>query len=94
VYELTVGCSAFPKSVNPYKILDVLLLHDSRPVIPDTVISMMAELIRDCLTLDYRKQPSLIEILQRLEAIDLPLIAGVNSVRIESFVTSIEKPEM
>jgi hypothetical protein len=51
------------------------------------------ELIRDCLALDYRRRPSFTEILQRLEAIGFKLIAGVNSVKIESFVTAIEHQE-
>jgi hypothetical protein len=58
--------------------------------IPQTVIPVTAELIRDCLALDYRDRPSFTEILQRLIRIDFKLISGVNSVKIDEFVAAIE----
>jgi serine/threonine protein kinase len=93
LYELIVGRLAFSKDMDPRQVGAALLLDCWRPDIPDTVIPVTADLIRDCLALDYRNRPSFTEILQRLELIDFKLIACVNSVKIESFVTAIEKHE-
>jgi serine/threonine protein kinase len=93
LYELIVDRLAFSKGMT-YHVALALIEGNWRPDIPDTVIPMTADLIRDCLALGYCKRPSSTEILQRLEAIDFKLIAGANSVKIESFVTSIENQEM
>jgi serine/threonine-protein kinase len=94
LYELTVGHLAFSKDIDPRQVGAALLLDCWRPNIPDTIIPVTADLIRDCLALDYRQRPSFTEILQRLELIDFKLIAGVNSVKIESFVIAIENQEL
>jgi serine/threonine protein kinase len=94
LYELIVGRPAFPKNMTPLQVQEALVLDNWRLDIPDNVIPVTAELIRDCVALDYRDRPSFTEILQRLEVIDFKLIAGVNSVKIASFVTAIENQEM
>jgi serine/threonine protein kinase len=93
LYKLIVGRSLFPKGKSPYRAGVEMIRGDWCPDIPNTVIPMTEELIRDCLALDYRHRPSFTDVLQRLEAIEFKLIADVESVKIESFVTAIEKQE-
>jgi serine/threonine protein kinase len=90
VYELIVGRAVFLENRYPYKVPVALVLKDWRPDIPDTVVPVTKKLIRDCLALDYRDRPSFTEILQRLEAIDFKLMAGVNSVEITELVEAVE----
>jgi TPR repeat protein len=94
LYELIVGRLLFPKDKSPYQAGIALIQSNWCPNIPDTVIPVTAELIRDCLALNYCDRPSFTEILQRLEMIDFKLMVGVNSVKITSFVTAIENQEM
>jgi hypothetical protein len=60
------------------------------PDIPDIGISIPAELIRDCLAVDYRDRPSFDYIFERLQAIEFKLILGVSSVKITKYVAAVE----
>jgi hypothetical protein len=71
-----------------------LIQGDWCPNIPNIVIPVSDELIRDCLALDHRHRPSFTDVLQRLEAIDFKLMVGMNSAKIVSFVRAIEIQEM
>jgi serine/threonine protein kinase len=90
LYELIVGRPVFPKSMTAVKVVMQLMQDDWCPDIPDTVVQVTAELIRDCLALDYRDRPSFDDILERLKEMEFQLIAGVHSVRITEFVAAVE----
>jgi hypothetical protein len=93
LYELIVGHPAFPKGMDSRQVAAVLIVGNWRPDIPDTVIPVTAELIRDCLAADYHDRPWFTEILMRLEAIDFNLMDGVDSAKMEAFVKTIEDEE-
>jgi aurora kinase len=94
LYELIIGRPVFAKDMNPCQVALALVEGNWRLAIPDTVIPETAGLIRDCLAGNYHYRPSFTEILQRLDAIEFKLIAGVNSAKIASFITAIESQEM
>jgi serine/threonine protein kinase len=94
LYELIVGRPVFPKDMDPYQVMLAMAQGKWRLDIPETVIPVTVELIQGCLALDYRHRPLFSEILQRLEAIDFKLMAGVNSVEIGAFMTEIEEYEL
>jgi serine/threonine protein kinase len=93
LYELIIGRPVFPKGVSPYTVMKLLSADDWCPDIPEYVNCAAADLIRDCLAVDYRVRPSFIDILDRLKRIQFKLMAGVNSEKIAEFVDMIEKRE-
>jgi serine/threonine protein kinase len=94
LYELIVGHPGFPKGVSPYSVIMMLGVDDWCPDIPDDVNSEAADLIRDCLAVEYRARPSFMSILHRLKTIEFELMAGVNSAKISEFVSTIEDREI
>jgi hypothetical protein len=66
------------------------VVTDWNPDIPDTVIHVAAELMRDCLAVDYHDRPLFDDILEQLKAIEFKLITGVNPVEITEFVAAVE----
>jgi serine/threonine protein kinase len=90
LYELVIGRPVFPKHMSSYGVPMELLADGWQPDIPDSVIPAAANLIRDCLAVDYRMRPSFIRILRRLKKIQFKLMAGVNSEEIAAFVEKIE----
>jgi serine/threonine protein kinase len=94
LYELIVGRPVFPKGVGVYRVMMTLSDEDWRPDIPDDVKPAAADLIRDCLAVDYRARPSFIEILHRLKEMQFKLMKGVNSAKIFEFVNTIDEREV
>jgi serine/threonine protein kinase len=90
LYELIVGRPIFPKDMSIHKVVVTLCGDDWHPDIPDTVIPVTAELIRDCLAANYRDRPSFTDIFVRLEAIKFKLMDGVNSEKIVEFAAMID----
>jgi serine/threonine protein kinase len=93
LYKLIVSPSFFPKDKNAYRAGVAMIQVDWCPDIPNTVIPVTDALIRDCLARDDRHRSSFKNGLQPVEAIEFKLMADVNSVEIESFVTAIENQE-
>jgi serine/threonine protein kinase len=94
LYELIIGRPVFPKDIHPYKVAAILGMDDWRPCIPDDTIPEAADLIRDCLAINYRDRPSFIDIVHRLKAVGFKLMPGVNSEKINKFVNKIEATEV
>jgi serine/threonine protein kinase len=94
LYELIIGRPIFPKDVRPYTVVAILGMDDWRPSIPHDTIPEAAQLIRDCLAINYRDRPSFIDILHRLKAVGFKLVPGVNSAKITTFVNTIEEIEI
>jgi serine/threonine protein kinase len=90
LYELILGRLLFSNDVSPYQVMLAMVQGNWRPGIPETVIPVTAELIRDCLAVDYRVRPLFDDILERLKEIEFKLIDGVNSVKITEFVAVVE----
>jgi serine/threonine protein kinase len=67
LYELIVGHPIFPKRMTLHQVGRALVVDDWHPTIPDSVLPVAAELIRDCLAVDCRARPSFIGILQQLK---------------------------
>jgi serine/threonine protein kinase len=93
LYELIIGRSAFPKCMTVSQMALALVIEKWCPTIPDNVTPATADLIRDCLAIDYCARPSFIEILHRLKAIGFKLMPDVNSKKISEFVKTIEDNE-
>jgi serine/threonine protein kinase len=93
LYELIIGRPVFPKGGSPYTVLMALSADDWRPDIPDDVNSAAADLIRDCLAIDYRVRPPFIKILRRLRKMRFKLMTGVNSAKVSEFVNTIDERE-
>jgi serine/threonine protein kinase len=93
LYELVIGRTAFSKRMTVSQMALALVMKDWRPDIPRNVMPATANLIQDCLAIDYRARPSFIDILHRLKAIGFKLMPGVKSEKISDFVNAIENNE-
>jgi serine/threonine protein kinase len=93
LYELIVGRPVFPEYMDSRQTGAALVFGKWHLDIPDNVIPVTAELIRDCLVLDYRDRPSFDDILERLKMIEFKLMADVNSRKITEFVAAVESWE-
>jgi hypothetical protein len=72
----------FPRNLPGPQLMKMIVLDQARPVIPDSVDRKARGLIRDCGKQNAPKRPSFEEILERLDAMDFKIAAGVNSVRV------------
>jgi serine/threonine protein kinase len=88
--ELITGRPLFSKDAQFHTVAHKRNAGNWCPNVPHNVFPAAAELIRDCLTIDYRDRPSFIDILYRLKAIRFELMAGVNSAKVVAFVEEIE----
>jgi hypothetical protein len=92
--ELIVGHPVLWKGRNSYKVAMALVLDNWRLHIPDTVISVTEELIRDCVAVGYRDRPSFFDNLGRHKTIEFKLITDVHSVKTGGFVAATEDQQM
>jgi serine/threonine protein kinase len=91
LYELVVGQPVFPGSMTPEKVVGAVVLRDSRPSIPDSVLPDTAELIQDCWAAKHSERLCFNGILDRLEKMQFKLIPRVNSSKLTAFVKGIKE---
>jgi hypothetical protein len=79
--------------MTPSEIIGAVVLRKFQTNIPNSVLPKTAELIQDCLAINYWERPSFTEILDRLEEMQFKLIARVNSSKLTAFVKEIREWE-
>jgi serine/threonine protein kinase len=93
LYEIVVGQSAFPKSLNRWAIVKRLLMEEALPAIPSLVLPAVRALIRDCWAFDPDERPTFCEVVELLESMRFKVMPDVDSRKVELFVKKVQDLE-
>jgi hypothetical protein len=94
LYELIVGKPGLSLRLSRLKAVNLIVLKDYRPQIPDSVPAHVKALIEDCWATNPTKRPTFKQIIARLEQMGFKLIAGVKSAKVAALVKRIEDWEL
>jgi serine/threonine protein kinase len=93
LYELLTGNPPFPPDSPPLSVRTKIVIDRFRPGIPDWIAPNVKRIIRDCLEENPDNRPPFIEILWQLNEIGFEITNGVDSVKVQRFVTAVKKRE-
>jgi TPR repeat protein len=91
--ELLTGNPPFPPDSNPNFVMRRIAVDGFRPDIPDFIAPNVKSIIVDCLKQKPHKRPSFRQILSRLKTIEFKITSGVNSAKVQKFVTAVKQRE-
>jgi tRNA A-37 threonylcarbamoyl transferase component Bud32 len=92
LYELLTGERVFPKDANAARICR-LQTDNVRPPIPDFIDGHIAELIRQCWSLNPDERPTFREIYDRLEEAGFPFFSDVSHQAVTEYVAAVRIQE-
>jgi serine/threonine protein kinase len=93
LYELVAHKPAFPKNLKQCAVAKLLVVDNTRPLIPAFVLPAVQSLIGKCWKRDPGRRSTFNQILDRLEAMNFKLTANVNSSKLSEFVKKIKDKE-
>jgi hypothetical protein len=90
LYELLVGCRAFPPTIAPY-VLMKKVMNGVRPEIPADVNETGKKMIKRCWNVDPDVRPLINEVAAAFEAIQFKLKPNVDTQRLSAFIRSLSQ---
>jgi serine/threonine-protein kinase len=93
LYELLTGNPLFASNSTPLLVMKRLVVEPSLPDIPDFVAPKVKLIILDCLKQEPHERPSFEQILLRLTKLEFEITRGVNSAKVQKFVTAVKHRE-
>jgi serine/threonine protein kinase len=94
LFEILTGRSAFRESLSLLQIAFMIAVENGRPVIPESVLPGVRELMEDCWAVEPDDRPTFEQIVDRLKEMNFKVMADVNSLKLASFMKIIELWEM
>jgi serine/threonine protein kinase len=86
LYEMLAAEAVFPSDMTPHQVMWKVLTN-VRPELPDWLDPFVGELIVACSSVEPAARSTFAEILEKLEANDFAILAGVNADEVRGFMS-------